>query len=151
MKRNSSIQLKAAFLLAVFGLNTAVGFTCAIGMGMGFNAHHHDEEATEVHVHADGKKHEHHNEAKKPHHDEKDASKKDDCCNDKVVKLSQADKAIPQSNILINPGFFSAFISSYYNIDIFYPSQVTTSTRYFVRSYHPPITDIRIAIQSFQI
>ncbi len=152
MKRNGPIQLKAAFLLVVFGLNMAVGFACSVGLHMVFNtSHHHDEEATEVHVHADGKKHEHHAEAKKHHHDEKDASKKDDCCNNKVVRLSQADKAIPQSNILIIPGCFSAFISSFYNINVFYPSQITTSVRYFVRSYHPPITDIRIAIQSFQI
>ncbi len=147
-----SIQLKAAFLLTVFALNTLVGFACAVGLDMGFNSsHHHDEEATEVHVHADGTKHQHHAKAATHHHDSKDASKKDDCCNEKVVKISQEDKALPQAHTIINPVFFSAFVASYYNIDIFYPSQVTASTRYFVRSYHPPISDIRIAIRSFQI
>ena len=151
MKKITLIQLKAAFLFLLFGLNTMVGFACSIGVGMGFNPNHHDEEAIEVHVHANGTKHVHHKEINKHHHDKKENSKKDDCCNDKVIKLSQSDKSIPQSNILINPGFFSVFISSYYNIEIFYRSQVTTSVRYFVRSYHPPIPDIRIAIQSFQI
>ncbi len=133
----------------VFALNTLVGFACAIGIDMGFNGHHHHEEATEIHVRADGTKHIH--KAHGHHHDNKGASKKDDCCNDKVVKISQGDKAIPQSNTIINPVFFSPFNVSYYNIDIVYPSQVTASIKYFVRNYHPPIPDIRIAIRSFQI
>ena len=83
MKRNRSIQLKAAFLLLVFGLNTVVGFACSLGLDMGFNIPHHKEEAsaspihihkagkhehqketakTSVHVHADGKKHVHQKE-----------------------------------------------------------------------------------------
>jgi hypothetical protein len=150
MKRNISIQLKAALLLVVFGLNTVVGFACAMGADMGFNSsHHHDEEATEVHVHKDGKMH--HHEKATHSHAQKHKDKKDDCCNDSVIKISQADKSVPQSNAIINPVFFTAFIASCYHIDILYPSQVTRSIRYFVRNYHPPISDIRIAIQSFQI
>lgn len=154
MKRKISIKLKAALLLLVFGMNTAVGFACAAGVDMGFNAtHHHDEEAKEVvvHTHADGKKHNHHNKASVHQHDKKNTSKKDDCCNDKVVKLVQADKVVPQSNTIINPVFFAAFTATWFNIDILYSSQASTSIKYFVRSYHPPISDIRIAIQSFQI
>ena len=134
-------------------MNTLVGFACATGVDMGFNTHHHDETATEalVHVHADGKKHRHQTEASKHYHNEKDTSKKDDCCNDKVLKLSQTDKAVPHSNIIVNPVFFTAFIASYYSIDISYPSQISTSSKYYVRGHHPPIPDIRIAIQSFQI
>ena len=64
MKRNISIQLKAAFLLLVFAFNTVVGFACAVGINMGFNApHHHDEEeaieTTVHHHHAGGKAHQH--------------------------------------------------------------------------------------------
>lgn len=154
MKRNISIQLKATLLLVVFGLNTVVGFACAIGMDMGFNTtHHHDEEATEVHIHANGEKHEHHNKSATHHHEESNNGKeeKDGCCNDKVVKIYQTDKAVPQGNGIISPVFFTAFVAAYYNIDISYPSQVSGNTKYFVRSYHPPIPDIRIAIQSFQI
>ena len=80
MKRNISIQLKAALLLIVFSLNTVIGFACAMGVDMGFNTHHHDEEeATEttVHVHADGKKHQHHNEAAKHYHDSNKDSEKE--------------------------------------------------------------------------
>jgi len=150
MKKNISIQLKAALLLVVFGLNTVVGFACAVGVDMRFNsAHHRDEEATEVHVHKDGKKHHHKKSAYSQ--DKKHKKEKDGCCNDSVIKFSQTDKAVPQPNTIISPVFFTAFITTYYNIDISYPSQISGNTKYFLRSYHPPIPDIRIAIQSFQI
>lgn len=172
MKLHNSIKLKAAFLLLVFGLNTVVGFACAVGVDMSFNKkHHHDEKGGEIHVHSDGKKHHHeekavqphvHNDGKKHHHKKgapyahtkkhsEEKKEKDDCCSDSVVKFSQVDKSAPQYNTIINPLFFTAFIATFYAIDISYPSQITGSTKYFVRSYHPPIPDIRIAIQSFQI
>ena len=153
MKINISIQLKAAFLLIVFAMNTLVGFACAIGVDMSFNTTHHDQEAKEVsvHVHADGKKHQHQKEPGKQHHEEKGSSKKDDCCNDKVLKLSQTDKSVPQASKILSPVFFTACVAVYYHIDISYSSQVSTANKYFVRGHHPPIPDIRIAIRSFQI
>ena len=156
MNQNISIQLKAIFLIIVFSLNTVIGFACAVGIDMGFNTtHHHEEEATEaiVHIHKDGKKHVHHNEAAKHHNEEnnqKEKSGKDDCCNDKVIKITQIDKSFPQSLSAINPVFFTTFIVSFYNIDLLFTSQ-NVSIKYFVRSHHPPIPDIRVAIQSFQI
>lgn len=150
MKANRSIQLKAGLLLLVFGLNTVVGFACAMGLDMSFNStHQHGEEATAVHVHADDKKHHHDKPAHD--HDDKQKDEKDGCCNDSVVKFSQTEKATPQSSISVSPVFFTSFIATYYAIDILYPSQVTGSIKYFARNYHPPIPDIRIAIQSFQI
>jgi hypothetical protein len=154
MKRNISIQLKAALLLVIFALNIVVGFACSVGMDMGFNTHHHEEEATAVsiHIHEDSENHEHHNEAGKHHqHEKNDNDKKDDCCNDKVLQLSQTDKSLPHSGIIINPVFFTAFTTAYYSIDIFFYSQVSLSNKYYVLGHHPPIPDIRIAIQSFQI
>jgi hypothetical protein len=148
MNKTHSIQLKAAFLLTIFSLNIVVGFACAIGVDMGFNAAHHHEKATvNVHIHADGKKH-HHKEVKHKHSHK---GGKDDCCNDRVTKISQADKAIPQSSKILSPAFFIAFTAAFYNINISYPSQAYISNKYFVRGNHPPISDIRIAIQSFQI
>lgn len=151
MKSNRSIQLKASLLLLVFGLNTLVGFACAMGVDMSFNSkHHHDDhEAKEVHVHPDGKKHLHEKPAHS--HDKKHKEGKGGCCNDSVIQFSQTDKAVPQSNTTISPIFINAFLVTYYDIAILYPSQVSGSTKYFARSYHPPIPDIRIAIQSFQI
>ena len=79
MKRSRSIQIKAALLLLVFSLNTVIGFACAVGVDMGFNTpHHQDEVATkEVHVHSDGKKHEHHKKADKHQHEETKTEKKE--------------------------------------------------------------------------
>ena len=164
MKKNISIQFKAALLLAVFGLNTVVGFACAIGIDMGFNSkHHHDEESTEavVHIHADGKKHIHHekkntHEPGKPHHhdqdknDNKSSEEKDNCCNDQVLKLEQTDKSIPHSLTIVHPLFLIAFFDVFYNVTLPY-FDVVKDIKRFVRNYHPPIADIRIAIQSFQI
>ncbi len=162
MKGNTSIQLKAALLLIVFSMNTVIGFACAVGLDMDFNSkHHHDELETKeaVHLHEDGKKHVHHelkeSYAASHHHDEgnnldSEDNDSDNCCNHQVTKFEQLDKTIPHA-LAINPVFFTAFISSFYNIDILAASQVTKSTKYFVRSHHPPIPDILIAIQRFQI
>ena len=151
MKRNISIQLKAVLLLVVFGLNTVVGFACAMGVNMGFNGHHHDEEATavSVHIHADGKKHHHDNRTNNHQHSSKKG--KGNCCNNEVAKFSQVDKSIPPSNTNINPLFFTLFVSSIFDFSVSCTSQVNASSKYFARNYHPPIPDIRIAIQSFQI
>ena len=159
MKRGRSIQIRAAFLMIVFSLNTVIGFACAIGIDMGFNTqHHHEEEEIEavVHVHADGKKHIHHEAAK--HHEEPDndhhksKDDKDGCCNDKVMKFNEVDKSASHSlNASISPIFFTIFLASFNDVNIFYTSYVDTNIKYFVRSHHPPIPDIRIAIQSFQI
>jgi len=147
MNKALSIQLKAASLLIVFSLNILVGFACALGVDVSFNKihHHHEEEA--IDVHADGK--EHHHEKAEHEHSSKDG--KDDCCNDKVVKISQTDKAVPQAAKLLSPVFFTAFVTAYYNINISHPIQADTSNKYFVRGHHPPIPDIRIAIHRFQI
>lgn len=147
MRGKLSIHIKAAFLLLVFGLNTVIGFACAIGIGMGYNrTHHHDKEVAEVHVHKDGSKHEH----KK--HGHLHTPSKDDCCSNSVVKVAQADKAVPGTAKLLNPVFFTAFAATTcYELNLAYPSQVKPSNKYYVRGHHPPIPDIRIAIQSFQI
>lgn len=158
MKKNRTIQIKAGFLLLVFAFNIVVGFACGLGIDMGFNSNsskssHH---TGKVHVHADGKKHQHetatHNNVSKKHHDDNDHHhEKGGCCTDGVVKLAQTEKAVPQAIVLMNPLFATAFIATFYPTNIFYKSQVTEPIKYFVRGHHPPIPDIRVAIQSFQI
>ena len=142
--------------MIVFSLNTVIGFACAVGIDMKFNtSHHHEEEATEavVHIHKDGKKHVHH---EKSDHDQvnnhKGQNGKDNCCNEKIIKFNEIDKSASHSlNASISPIFFTTFLASFYNIRLFYTSYIDTGIKYFVRSYHPPIPDIRIQIQSFQI
>lgn len=154
MKNNLSIQIKAAFLLVVFSLNIVVGFACSVGIDMGFNKHHHDNEMMAEHS-------DHHHSAMQTdksshHHDDvgNPNSKEDDgnCCKDKVAKIATADKSLPQSySTIVNPVFFASFVSTYYqvNISLLYPENI--SVRHFVRSSPPTIQDIRIAIQSFLI
>jgi hypothetical protein len=148
LKRIESIQLKAAFLLIVFSLNMVVGFVCSVSAGMDFNSHHHeDQKATEVHAHSNGEKHPHEKEGHEQPHDED----KDNCCNDSVLKIAQADKVIPQAAKRVSPAFFTTFIATSYNPHISDPSQVSISNEYFVKWHPPPNSDTRIFIQSFQI
>ena len=163
MNNKTSIKLKAAFLLVVFALNTLVSIACAMGVNMVTNSsHHHGKETTiaVVHIHTDGKKHIHHEEAPKhsdhktAHHDQSlnDQSKeeKGNCCHDKVIKLDQLDKALAKT-LDHNPLFFTSFIAAFYYTDPHYDFQFTSKIKYFVSGHHPPIPDIRVAIQSFQI
>jgi hypothetical protein len=161
MNKKTSIQIKAAFLALVFVLNTIVGFACAIGTDMGFNASHHRHEATAAaHVHAGGKKHTHseasakHGQVKEHHHAKAGndlPNEKEGCCKDKVIKFQQSDKSLAKSFSYAKPVFITAFMASSYYTDALYTSNVASKARYFFRSFHPPIPDIRIAIQSFQI
>ncbi len=157
MTKIKSLQLKAAILLIVFSLNTLIGFACSVGLDMGFNSHHHEEELTEAadHMHADSKKHLHHNVASDHHSDKIKAhhekSDKDNCCNGPVTKIAQQDKAIASSISVISPVFFTALISSFYNVDALLSNGADSHIKYLVKRHHPPIPDIRVAIQSFQI
>jgi ABC-type nickel/cobalt efflux system permease component RcnA len=143
MKRNIFIQVKAAFLLIVFSLNMIIGFACAIGINMWFNTGHHEKADIIAHEGSH-----HHDEADKDH---KSKDSKDNCCNDHVIKFSRVDKSFPQSFAGLNAIFFITLIFSFYNIDVLHTSKGSASIKYFVRSHHPPIPDIRVAIHSFQI
>ena len=156
-------KIKALFLLSVFSLNTVVGFACSVGLDMGFNSKHHDEqESTEpvVHIHAEGKKHIHyekkekHNHGKSHRHDKADDQKSkkgdDNCCNDQVLKFEQLDKSIPYSLHIVHPTFLITSFDVFNDTDLSDPG-IVKNIKQFVRSYHPPISNIRIEIQSFQI
>jgi hypothetical protein len=165
MRGKRKYKIIAAFLLTVFSLNTVLGFACSVGLDMGYNSkHHHDEPASEaaVHIHKDGKKHVHH-EKKNHNHSHGNShqhgqvnnnphpgEKKDDCCGDEVTKFGQLDKSVPNSLNIIHPIFITAFFGAFYNVSL--PSlDLVKNIKQFVRSYHPPIPDIRIRVQSFQI
>lgn len=114
---------------------------------MGFNSHHHDEPA-ELYIHNNGSEHHH----KKSGHTHSDHNKKDNCCNDKVLKILQTDKAVPSVAKLAPTNFDTYFIPTYYTLNISYSLQVNHINKYCLHWHHtPPIPDIRIAIQSFQI
>ncbi|HEY5393357.1 MAG TPA: hypothetical protein VIJ92_08655 [Ginsengibacter sp.] len=111
MNQRKSIQFKAAFLLIAFSLNTVIGLSCAVGLDMGFNSHHHEECGIEgTGNHQDDKSH-HYGKADIHHHKAND--EKDNCCNGGVVKFQKVDKAISSSINLVNPVFFTAFLTSF--------------------------------------
>lgn len=174
MKRNSSIQLKAAVLLTVFSLNTVVGFACSLRLDMEFNTTHHEEEVIKpsVHIHANGKKHEHqktdvkptvhvhangekhehqHEPVKHDSNEEKTVPQKDNegCCKDDAVNFQNLDKNI-NIKTAINAPALIAVISSFLGIEI---SQVPDAEKqlYTARYLFPPPPNILISIQRFQI
>jgi len=152
MKRNHSIPF-AVFLLLVFLLNTVVGFACAIGLDPYLDHTAHRAAITNQHDHAD---HHHsdmaheHDHAHQDHHLAPEA--KDNCCKDEVAKLVKDDKLAPVSETLtLQPLAFIALVPVFHQLSISSICLHTPNNKYFVKSYHPPIRDIRISIQSFQI
>ncbi len=132
-------------------MNTVMGFACAMGLDMGFNSKHHDDEVMEtpIHVHADGNKHEHHNEANKHIQDEKKSTEKGGCCNDKVVYFQTGDKNLTAKTIIDAPSFV-AIVSDFLGIDLYNISKAYPQKN-IVRFFYPPPPDILVSIQKFQV
>lgn len=158
----STHKIKAAVLLIVFALNTVVSFACSFGLVDLFKAHH---ASVEKPVQENAQKHEHssHHHSPAAHQQHKDAEPKDiqqpedqqdkNCCADNAVELSKTDKALPgvvHTQALVEAEMLR-FVSSYLLpallvVDLIDPKPP------FDRSWDPEHhTNIRIAIQSFQI
>ncbi len=173
--RITSIQFKAAFLLFVFSLSTIVGFACSVGLNTSLTADHHKETAEPLqkgHEHGKSHKHpasddhqhtpaNHHEKQSDPHQEEADHHKKvsepqenpdDNCCKEEVAKFEKSEKRTPQSfNYNLQPQFVTLVFGTPTNIDVLASNVYLPSNKYFVRNHHPPIADIRLAIQSFLI
>ncbi|WP_343304132.1 hypothetical protein AAHN97_21405 [Chitinophaga niabensis] len=129
MKTSRTIQLKAVFLLAVFTLNTMLGFACAVGLDMGFNSkHHHHKEGTTLH-----------------HHQENE-----NCCNDEAIQFSQLDKLLAQA---VNTGIETpvVLIHFLYQPAISLLTQPGEPLNPSKKPYVSTALGIRVSIQSFQI
>nr|WP_068890575.1 hypothetical protein [Pedobacter panaciterrae] len=142
MRKSTNIPLKAFFLLIVFFSNIVIGFACSVGVQHTHTESHHH---SQPHHHSEPHSHDH---AKAVDHH----ADKENCCKDEITKLEKTDKIVPsavkdynhpQSAVIIAPVF--------YNFDIAVLNTQHLKTRYYNRNYHPPISDIRIAVQSFQI
>lgn len=117
-----------------------VVFACSLGLEMKFNSSHHQEKISSSahHQHKDKAKH---------HEDEKD-----NCCKDEAVKFAKADKLFPQASYTgINPISLPALLSNFFYLNDFESGSNIYINKFVVLGYHPPIRNIRIAIQSFQI
>lgn len=175
MTYKNSIQLKAAFLLLVFTLNIIIGFACAMGLDMGFNPkHHHDNsnhsasllnhphdnskhsDALVNHHHSNhsaslANQHLHNNDS---HHEENIAKNNsgtdDNCCNEKVVKISEQDKILTLVIHIGVPLALVPLLSSLY-LTYFASSAKITRGIQVVRCCLLTSRGIRVLIQSFQI
>ena len=172
---NRTNHIKALFLLVVFSMHTLVGLACSVGFNFGSKeadhhgksaAHDHDKphqhEAITSHAHdhgnVAGKEHSH--KATLPQHGHsstgthEDSEKKDDCCTGAVVKISLLDKALTSENEqLLPPALFLeftlyAFFLTSYNHHFSLQKLKPPNLRSWPLATH---TDLRIAIQSFQI
>jgi len=140
MKKNLTIQLKALILLGVFSINMVAGFACVTCIGTWLISHRPWKTTVSICQHV--------NESTLRR---RSKGCKDNCCNEHVVRISQSDKVIPQSFGGLHLIIYSTLVSSYFNSDILHTSKALAQSKYFVRSHHPPIPDIRIVIQRFQI
>lgn len=119
------MKSKALFLLVAFLLNTAVGFACAVQMDT-FGHHHHN--------------HHHHS-----------GHQGDNCCKTTVNNLVTQAKVVPEGIKVFN-GVLALSGGFEYDFSVFSFRNIAADQLYFADpQYHPPIKDIRIAIQSFQI
>ncbi len=154
-----SIQIKISLLLFVFLLNTVVVFACSIGMDMKFNSNHHHENTSSLssHHHEGGVEHHENKASNAPkHHHQKQVNhhenEKDNCCKDEAVKFAKYDKLNSQASYTeINPVFFPALLINFFNFNVLESGSNIYINKFIVLRHHPPIRDIRIAIQSFQI
>lgn len=138
MPNKLTIRIKAAFLLVVFSLNSIMGFGCSIGLKLGYNQSHHSESVDHCGV-------------AQPQPTPAAEDEHEDCCKDQVVKFTLLDKSVSSSIKVDAPTQFALDVVAIYFLEAWNAQHVSTS-HYYVRSDHPPIsTDIRIAIQSFQI
>ena len=157
MKQKHPSPFKAIFLLIVFCMSTLVSFACAIGIEMGYNKNHHQEESvaaplvqkhTDNHVHTHDSDHNHFIPSEK--HSEKKSD--DDCCEKEAKKFGKFDKITSKVTTYDHhPISFILFGESFYSLDFIKSTRLISVKRNLYRGHHPPISDTRIAIQSFII
>ena len=151
MQSKVTIQVKAAFLLVVFSLNSILGFACSLGIDLGYNREHHSEKQRSSGISKEGRESDHCGFPAQEDESNSTPSQHHDCCKDEVVKFTLSDKNPVSSIKLDAPTHFALDVAAVYFLAIWNPQRVST-VHYYVQSDHPPILkDIRIAVQSFQI
>lgn len=145
MSHQAKYKIIAAFLLFVFSMNTIAGFACSLGIDMGYNAQHHSHEKQEL--------------AKTHSHSDAGISlanispAQEDCCSGPVNSFAQLDKSVPYNDLHVKPPVFSILSICHFLITGKAEPELDGSSKFgFIQRWRPlDDTDIRIAIQSFQI
>jgi len=160
MKYSSSIKIQALSLLIVFLSNTVMGFACSLGIDMGYNSNHHHNQTNSSELNSDNKLGDCHTEyfgdkgSSNLKDDEgSDSSNDQDCCSNEVVKFLKLDKNVsPSTTVDSSVPVLLMAVQFTYQIELLqYLKNNSPKAHHFVQSDHPPIPDIRIAIQSFLI
>ncbi len=156
MQQSPKNRINAFILILVFSLNTIAGFACSVGIEMGYDSKHHKHnEAKEItnHQHDSGQNHQQGDCFQNPiKYGSNLKEAENDCCSNQVTHFALLDKSIPFNNYNLNApihGFFANNCFFVFN----YHGKFLTEPRFllFRRSCSTYHTDIRIAIQSFQI
>lgn len=134
--------------MLVFSFNTLFGVACSLGFNMEYYKYHHKKEAESIPALYH---HGHYKESKAQHPSNSSNSNNDECCGHGVISFNLPDKTIPDQVSMVHPVFATAFIALYFQPDLLQPHYLFCNIRAFTQSYHPPIPDIRIALQSFLI
>lgn len=150
MFHSNHIRIKAFFLITVFSLSTLAGFACSVGIDLGYNDNHHSAQSHQEHsenVVSGGLHHYAHAvEKNSPSPESKD------CCSNEVIQITQLDKRTAPEQPTLKTPFFTHLLSAFYMYadKIFDQRQGRDLTAVYLSGFSPH-TDIRIAIQSFQI
>lgn len=153
------MRLKALFLLVIFLLNTLVGFACALQIEYQSQekiASKHHNHSSHAHNSSSSKiAHNHDSHASADHdiahkHSEDSSDEDSSCCKDEVNKFYSLDKIAPQSGKIIAKAPVSEIVLFYY-IPLNALHIEKGYSKYIDNRQRPPTSDIRIAIQSFQI
>ena len=153
MSQQRKYKFIAAFLLVVFSLNTLAGFACSIGINLGYNSKHHEHQKND---HDKANKHRSHQMDCHSNQDAPDikiSGVNDDCCANQVNSFALLDKSVAYNYLLLPAPLLSiATVINSFISDKDEPGYRFNSGFQFVRrSCSLDDTDIRIAIQSFQI
>ena len=143
-------RLKAAFLLLVFCANTVVGFACATAMSFSGTGDRMVVSAGAV-TPSPGQK-----TAGPGRHSRKSACscshhRKKTCCTGEVTAFEQMAKHLPQDISAGAPQITAPsllYAGDSYRVIALHTASINDL---YLRYYHPPIPDIRISIQSFQL
>jgi hypothetical protein len=167
--RKMNIKIRAFFLLGAFSLNTLAGFACSVGLDLYYNSNHHKNglnthdksqthESRHKHSHTSSHKHnktsshKHSHTTSDLHKEDERGKSQDDCCTDEVTKFAQLDKSVTNLFQLQIPVFIKLFPDLYsLTLQPMQSISVNSNFQFVRRSCSIYDTDIRIAIQSFQI
>ena len=145
-------KLRAFFLLAVFSLNTVMGFACSLGVDMGYNSEHHAHEkhnSLKLHSHPSGHKHEHTGLAISG---TTIKGVNNDCCTNGVTRFTLLDKAITHPLLLHSPAFFIEIRDPFlFSLQEEVGATANSRFRFVRRSCFLNDIDIQTATRRFQI